>query len=154
MGLWSRLFGGQVKVIDHPEIGRIKRQSKLTWESESVPSLGCRGDFSVTFSGCESGPLQECLETYKRLRRDWKVIAREVAETLFELNQNYCNETPKLQQRSLDEVWESAELVGIDVNGDGEFSLTFTCDWQAAEDGHLIVLHFEHWRSMCVSIDG
>jgi hypothetical protein len=126
VGFLGWLFGA--KAINHPVLGRISRDS--------------------------SCPRPDFLATYQRLVEDWERIKLRVAKVIFELNQNYFSEEPSRALHSLNDVWDGAELLGIRVAAEGDFSLTYRFDWQAPADGHEITICFENWTPAGCSIDG
>ena len=164
MGLLRWLFGddepretpGQPEVEEmvHPTLGPIERDTEDSWRVESVKPLGCRGTPFLSISGDNNGPAEAALATYERLRTDWSSLSNETAELLLELNHNYFSEKPDQALKSAEELWRTAELLSIDVHGEGEFSLTYRFDWQHPRDDHLITVEFEAWRPAGTAIDG
>ena len=154
MGFWGRLFGSNAKVLNHPVFGRMSWESRSGWLVEEVSPIGCRGKPSLSLAGDENGPTLECVATYQRLREDWHSIGTEVAKDIFELNQNYFSEDPGHGMQAANEVWDSSELLAIDIYAEGRFSLTYRFDWQDPNDGHQITIFFEDWAPAGSSIDG
>lgn len=154
MGFWKRLFGSTVKFIDHPVLGRMAWKSRSTWYLDEVAPMGCRGKPSLSLAGDANGPTPDCVATYQRLRRDWHSIGANVAQDIFELNQNYFSDAPGHGMHSADQVWESSELLAIDIYAEGNFSLTYRFDWQKPNDGHEVTIYFANWAPAGNSVDG
>lgn len=153
MGIWQKLLGKKPE-IDHPTLGRVRMQGKTRWSVDSVPPLGCKGDPELTLVGDETGPSEDAVHSYDRLRSQWESIAPDVASDLFELHQEYCEDLSLDVLASPDEIWPTARLHAIDVSGDGDFELVYTFDWQASQDDHVVLVHFEQWKPQGTSIDG
>lgn len=124
------------------------------WEAAEVEPIGCRGKPSLSIRGDENGPSTECLATYLRLRDHWDEFEPTVARDIYELNQNYFSDKPNLAMRSSDEALKSSELLGIGIDGNGKFELTYQFDWQDPRDGHITTILFENWLPAGISIDG
>lgn len=154
MGFWELLFGSTATVLDHPVLGPMSWKSRSGWRVEEVAPIGCRGKPSLSFAGDDNGPSPDCVSTYQRLREDWNSIGTNVAEDIFELNQNYFSDQPSLAMQSANEVWDNAELLAIAIYAEGQFSLTYRFDWQDANDGHEITMYFENWIPAGSSVDG
>jgi hypothetical protein len=154
MGFWRQLFACAANDIDHPVLGRISRNSHSNWLVNEVESIGCRGKPQLFLAGDASGPNPGCLTAYQRLRDDWERVKPRVADQIFDLNQNYFCDEPYRALRSPNEVWDAAELLGIGVDGEGDFSLTYRFDWQHERDGHEITIWFRNWTPAGVSMDG
>jgi hypothetical protein len=153
MKWWKWVTGSEAKVLDHPLLGRITRESNA-WVVGRIAPLGCGGNPSLSLAGDDSGPRPECVATYQRLRDDWNSIAPNVARDIFELNQNYSDGTRERSLRSPDQVWSGAELLAIDIHDEGTFALTYRFDWQDTADGHEVTIRFADWRPAGAAIDG
>jgi hypothetical protein len=154
MGFWGRLFGSTAKSLDHPVLGRMSWEPRSGWCVDEVDPIGCRGNPSLSLAGDESGPTSESVATYCRLRQDWNNIGTELANDIFELNQNYFSADPAHGMQTANEVWKSSELLAIDIYAEGKFSLTYRFDWQDQNDGHTATMYFENWVPAGSSIDG
>jgi hypothetical protein len=154
MGFWGRLFGSPTKTIDDPLFGPMSWDSRSGWRVDEVAPIGCRGKPSLSVAGDENAPTPECVATYQRLRHDWSSIGTQVAADVFELNQNYFSDDPGHGMKSATEVWDTSELLAIDIYAEGKFSLTFRFDWQDPNDGHEVTMYFENWVAAGSSIDG
>lgn len=154
MGFWGRLFGSTAKFVDHPVLGRMAWESRSGWRVDEVTPLGCRGNPSLSVAGDEDGPTPDCVATYQRLRQDWNSIGTEFAKDILEMNQNYFSDDPGRGMQSADQVWDSSELLAIDIYAEGHFSLTYRFDWQDPNDGHEVTMYFENWVPAGYSVDG
>ncbi len=159
MGIFRRLFGSKKtrplpSNVQHPVFGPIYMDTESSWFADSSDSIGCEGVPSVSIEGDDDGPFPGSVETYERLRSDWKSIAPVVAELLLELNHNYFSDEPSEQIHDPELLWESATLLAVCVGPDGDLSLTYTFNWQRPGDGHQITVYLKNWIPDGTSVDG
>jgi len=150
LNIFKRLLSPGPKEIHHPILGRISRQARSRWLVTECDFLGSVHKPFISLAGDHNGPFPECVSTYQRLRDDWERIRSEVANDVFELNQNYFSDQPSLAMKSPDQ----AQLLQINICAESRFSFTFHFHWQNPRDGHEITIYFENWQSAGSSIDG
>jgi hypothetical protein len=160
VGFLRRLFGlegsdsTKSSDFEHPVLGRLSRTWDFSWVAAQVEMIGCCGTPSLSIAGEESGPNPECISTYLRMRNEWDSIKVLVGAEIFVLNQNYFSEEPNCALPSANAAWDTVELLGIDVYGEGNFSFTCRFDWQYPGDGHETTIYFENWKPAGFAHDG
>ena len=141
----------------HPVLGAMYLQNANSWYRENLEPFACPGRPTLTVKGDWRGPSNGCASTYSRLREKWPAVAEEVAKDLLQTNQALFVDNPGNAMHSTAEVWASTELVDVDIEGDGDFVLTFETKWRDetmwyGETRLVETMHFfMNWQPTMVS---
>ncbi|MBI1347713.1 hypothetical protein GC163_15670 [bacterium] len=155
MNLWEWIFGPPILRIDHQILGDIYSDDRgRVWHADEVQTIGCRGRPSLLIYGDKHGPFPVCVETYQQIYSGWSRIEPTISQEILQLNHNYVGENASEAIQSPELVWSSTELLGIGVEADGCFDLTYRFDWQKKSDGHEITMVFKEWEFQSYYIDG
>ncbi len=138
------------RTIVHPILGPIYQQNAGSWYREYLEPFGCGGRPDLKVFGGSTEPTDACVCTYQQLRSRWPEVAEQVAKAILSTNLRMSKEEAVNALTSTEHLWAYAELVSVEIFGDGDFTLYFENHWKDFWQDRIRFVetthHFRNWQ--------
>ncbi|MBA2115491.1 DUF6985 domain-containing protein [Bremerella alba] len=139
----------------HPELGQFELDFNI-WLNEDATPHFVDGEIIVFFAnGTEDAPSPESLEGYEWIAANWPQVLSLIEAQVWEYYEPYADNVEGVPKfNSVQEVWGTELLLGLNIVSKIDFEVTLQFEWQADEDDHEITFYVEDGQCDMHSVDG